>query len=117
MNLRGNVVPIVDLRRRFELPSREPGSSQRILVLAVGDGKAGFMVDGVSEVMKVPTDAIRPAPEVSSEQMRLIHRVVNLEAQKRLILLVDPAQLLDRLEGELLSKLDRTALENASTAS
>src|ERR1700684_398951 len=55
MNLRGSVVPIVDLRRRFDLPSsKEPGSAQRILVLAVGSGKAGFIVDGVSEVMKGP---------------------------------------------------------------
>ncbi len=84
MNLRGSVVPIVDLRRRFDLTSsREPGSAQRILVLAVGSGKAGFMVDGVSEVMKVPGGAIRPAPEVSSEQVRLIGRVVNLEAEGR----------------------------------
>ena len=54
MNLRGSVVPIVDLRRRFELTSTEPESAQRILVLAVGGGRTGFMVDGVSEVMKVP---------------------------------------------------------------
>ena len=52
MNLRGSVVPIVDLRRRFELASKEPGSARRILVLAVGGGKTGFMVDGVSEVMQ-----------------------------------------------------------------
>ena len=47
MNLRGIVVPIVDLRRRFDLASKEPGSARRILVLAVGGGKTGFMVDGV----------------------------------------------------------------------
>ena len=93
INLRGAVVPIVDLRRRFELASKEPGGTQRILVLAVGGGKTGFMVDSVSEVLKVPADAIRPAPEVSPEQMRLIGRVANLEAQGRMILLVDPAQL------------------------
>jgi purine-binding chemotaxis protein CheW len=117
-NLRGSVVPIVDLRRRFDLTSsREPGSAQRILVLAVGSGKAGFMVDGVSEVMKVPGGAIRPAPEVSSEQVRLIGRVVNLEAEGRLILLVDPAQLLDQVEAEVLSRVDRTPLEKASKAS
>jgi purine-binding chemotaxis protein CheW len=75
------------------------------------------MVDGVSEVMKVPGGAIRPAPEVSSEQVRLIGRVVNLEAEGRLILLVDPAQLLDQVEAEVLSRVDRTPLEKASKAS
>ena len=117
MNLRGSVVPIVDLRRRFELASKEPGSARRILVLAVGGGKTGFMVDGVSEVMRVPLDAIRPAPELSSEQMRLISRVANLEAEGRMILLVDPAQLLDRLEADVLAKFDRSGAAHAPKAS
>jgi purine-binding chemotaxis protein CheW len=117
MNLRGGVVPIVDLRRRFEFAAREPGSAQRILVLAVGDGKAGFLVDSISEVMKVPAGAIDPAPEVSQEQMRLIGRVASLDQRSRLILLVDPAQLLDRAETKALSKLDRTVGEKVAKAS
>ena len=108
MNLRGTVVPIVDLGRRFELPSKEPQATRRILVVAVGGGKTGFMVDGVSEVLKLSPDAIKPAPEVSSEQMRLIGRVANLEAQGRIILLIEPTQLLDRVEADVLAKFDRT---------
>jgi purine-binding chemotaxis protein CheW len=117
MNLRGSVVPIVDLRRRFDLVTREPANAQRILVLALGAGKTGFMVDGVSEVMRVPADAIRPAPEVSSEQTRLIGRVANLVGQSRMILLIDPTQLLDQVEADMLAKLDRTGLVPASEAS
>jgi purine-binding chemotaxis protein CheW len=116
MNLRGIVVPIVDLRRRFDVASMSSESAQRILVLAVGGGKTGFMVDSVSEVMKVPADAIRPAPEVSVEQMRLIGRVANLDAQGRMILLVDPAHLLDRVEADVLAKFDRSDSEPASKA-
>ena len=103
MNLRGSVVPIVDLRRRFEVAPKELGNARRILVLALGGGKTGFMVDGVSEVMRVPLDAIRPAPELSPEQMRLISRVANLDAEGRIILLVDPAQLLDQVEADVLA--------------
>jgi purine-binding chemotaxis protein CheW len=117
MNLRGNVVPIVDLRRRFGLAAREPGSAQRVLVLAIGGGKTGFLVDGVSEVMKVASGAIAPAPQLSAEQMRLIGRVVNLEAQGRMILLIDAPQLLDRVEADVLAKFDLSRLEPASTAS
>jgi purine-binding chemotaxis protein CheW len=117
MNLRGAVVPIVDLRRRFEVASQEPTGSQRILVLALGAGKTGFMVDGVSEVMKISSNAIRPAPEVSSEQMRLIGRVANLDPQGRMILLVDPAQLLDRIEADVLAKFERGSSAQASKAS
>jgi purine-binding chemotaxis protein CheW len=49
--------------------------------------------------------------------MRLIGRVANLDARGRMILLVDPAQLLDRLETDMLAKLDPAALEQAMQAS
>lgn len=111
MNLRGSVVPIVDLRRRFDLSTTEHAASQRILILTIGGVTAGFLVDSVSEVMKAQMDAIRPAPELSPDQMRLISRVINLEAQGRLILLVDPAQLLDQVEADVLAKFKRSELD------
>ena len=117
MNLRGGVVPIIDLRRRFELESTEPQVSQRILVMAFGGGKTGFMVDGISEVIKLSSDSISAAPEVSSDQMRLIGRVANIEAQSRMILLIDPTQLLDRVEADVIAKFERTASVQTSQAS
>jgi len=117
MNLRGIVVPLIDLRRRFEIKSKESAGSRRILVLEFAGGKAGFVVDGVSEVMKVPASYIRPAPEVSPEQMRLIGRVANLDVQNRMILLVDPAQLLDQIEADVLVNFDRTNPEQVSKSS
>jgi purine-binding chemotaxis protein CheW len=117
INLRGSVVPIVDLRRRFDLGAREHAASQRILILAIGEVIAGFLVDSVAEVMKVPTDAIRTAPELSPDQMRLISRVINLEAEGRLILLVDPGQLLDQVETDVLAKFGRSEPDSSVTAS
>ena len=117
MNLRGVVVPIVDLRRKFEMTSKEPLDNRRILVLALGGGKTGFIVDGVSEVMRLPTNCIQPAPGVSLEQRRLIGRVANLETQNRMILLIDPTQLLDQIEPDVLSKFDRNTPERSSKAS
>ena len=117
MNLRGIVVPIVDLRRRFDVASKEPGIAERVLVLAIGGGKTGFLVDSVSEVLKVPTNAIRPAPELSAEQMRLIGRIANFDAESRMILLVDPAQLLDQVEADMLNKFDRSSSQPAPKAS
>jgi purine-binding chemotaxis protein CheW len=117
MNLRGIVVPIVDLRRKFGLEPRERGSGQRILVLGVGGMRTGFLVDGVSEVMKTAADAIGAAPDLSPAQMRLIGRVVTLGAQDRMILLIDPAHLLDQVESDVLAKFDRSGLEQASRVS
>ena len=117
MNLRGAVVPIVDLRRRFELATKESGDDQRILVVTIAGGKTGFLVERVSQVLRVPADAIQAAPDLSPEQARLIGRVANLDAQDRMILLVDPTQLLDQVETDTLGKLDPAALEPASNAS
>jgi purine-binding chemotaxis protein CheW len=104
MNLRGNVVPLVDLRRRFELASSELAAGRRILVLSFGGAKTGFLVDSVREVAKIPDTAIQTAPELSAEQMRLIGRVANLG--DRMILLLDPAQLLDKVETDMLAKFE-----------
>jgi purine-binding chemotaxis protein CheW len=117
MNLRGSVVPIVDLRRRFDLPPTESASARRVLILAVAGGKTGFMVDRVSEIIKVPAEAIRPTPELTAEQIRLVGRVVNLDEQGRMILLVDLAHLLDQVEADVLAKLDRTDLARATKTS
>lgn len=116
MNLRGAVVPIVNLRRRFDLGVSEHAASQRILILAVGGVTAGFLVDGVSEIMKAQIDTIQPAPEVSQEQMRLISRIINLEADGRLILLVDPTRLLDKIEADVLAKFERSVVDPPVTA-
>ena len=113
MNLRGSVVD-----RRPSPPVRArvggTGSAQRILVLSVAGVSTGFIVDGVSEVIGCPLPQFNPAPELSPEQMRLIGRVANLDAQDRMILLVDPTQLLDQIEVDVLAKFDRSDLEQAS---
>ena len=121
MNLRGVVVPIVDLRRRLELAGaedvKERKGTQRILVLSFDGEPTGFLVDGVSEVLRLASEAIKPAPDVSSEQMKLIDRIANLDRLGRMILLVNPAQLLDRVEADVLAKFDRTPARNTSKAS
>jgi len=112
INLRGTVVPVIDLRHRFDLAPGELKPAERILVVGIGATRAGFMVDDVLEIRRVPTDAIHRAPELSPEQMRLIGRVANLEG--RMILLVDPGELLDRSEAGQLAGLDQASLAPAS---
>jgi purine-binding chemotaxis protein CheW len=115
INLRGTVLPVMDLRRRFDLASDAAASGRRILVVAAGGAQAGFIVDSVSEVLKVSATDIRSAPELSKEQMRLIGRVVNLKA--RMILLIDPAQLLTEGEASAVAALAQAEPLAAPTAS
>jgi purine-binding chemotaxis protein CheW len=95
VNLRGVVLPVVDKRRRFGLPSLDRNDRQRIMVYLIHGVRTGFIVDQVLEVMRIPASVIGPSPSLSDEQQRLIRRVANIEKQKRMILLLDVDQLLD----------------------
>ena len=106
VNLRGEVLPVVDQRRRFDLPQFPGGDGQRLLVVRTERHRAGLIVDSVSEVLRIPVDAIEPAFEFSEETSRLVSGVINLEAKGRLILLLDPASLLSGAERGLLDAFD-----------
>jgi purine-binding chemotaxis protein CheW len=105
VNLRGAVLPVIDQRRRFALDELERNDRQRIMVLTIAGMRTGFIVDQVSEVLKIPRATIEPAPSLSDEQARLIRRVANLQATRRMILLLDPGTLLDRDEVEAMAAL------------
>ena len=62
-NLRGVIVPIVDLRIKFHLASVEYGGQTVVIVVNVGERVVGIVVDGVSDVMTLTPDQIKPAPE------------------------------------------------------
>ena len=104
VNLRGTVLPVIDQRRRFGLPECERNDRQRIMVFTVQGVRTGFIVDSVSEVMRIPRSTIGPAPNLSEEQQRIIQRVANLEKMKRMILLLDVSQLLGTQELKALEK-------------
>ena len=102
VNLRGEVLPVVDQRRRFDMPALAERAARRLVVVRTERHKAGLIVDSVSEVLRCPIDEIEPAPGLSNETVKLVHGVVNLEQAGRIILLLDPAELLTRAERGLL---------------
>ncbi|MCP5158987.1 MAG: chemotaxis protein CheW [Gammaproteobacteria bacterium] len=104
INLRGTVLPVIDQRRRFGLPSMERNDRQRIMVFTINGVHTGFIVDSVSEVLKIPHQAIEEAPHLSDETSRLIRRVANLQKQKRMILLLDIDKLLEGGEMKALKQ-------------
>jgi purine-binding chemotaxis protein CheW len=106
INLRGAVMPIIDQRRRFALPHVEHNDRQRIVVFLVNGVRTGFIVDSVSEVLKVSRKEIAAAPELAADREGAVSRVANLVAAKRLILMLDPERLLSESE---LASLKRAA--------
>lgn len=62
INLRNMVIPVVDLRLRFGLPEQPPTGDTRVIVVSVGGRTMGFIVDAVSEVLRIARDQISPPP-------------------------------------------------------
>ncbi|MCP4581524.1 MAG: chemotaxis protein CheW [candidate division Zixibacteria bacterium] len=66
INLRGKVIPIVDLRKKFGMAEKEYDNHTRIVVVDVSNEVVGLVVDGVSEVLRVPADSLEEAPRLVS---------------------------------------------------
>ena len=102
MNLRGMVLPVLDMRVRFELEKMERNERQRIIVLGLGGTRTGFIVDSVAEVLRLPREWIEAAPSLSADQARIMGRVVNLRESGRMIQVVTARELLSEQEKEAL---------------
>jgi purine-binding chemotaxis protein CheW len=98
INLRGTVLPVIDLRLRLGLRQIERNDRQRIMVFLISNVRTGFIVDQVVEVLKIAKAAIEPAPQLSKEQGKLLSRMANLEKQKRMVQLIDPPHLMEKKE-------------------
>lgn len=64
INLRGKVIPVVDLRKRFGLPVGDQSSENRIVVVDIGGQDIGVIVDAVNEVLRIFTDSVEPPSSV-----------------------------------------------------
>lgn len=97
INLRGRIIPVVDLRRKLELGTVEASKQARIVVVKLRDRLVGLLVDGASQVLKVPQSLVEPPPEeVVEVHQNAIRGVAKL--QDRLIILLD---LMKALASEL----------------
>jgi purine-binding chemotaxis protein CheW len=93
INLRGTVVPIHSLRRRFGLDVRQSDRLNRILVMEAGDGLAGFMVDAVAEVIRISASEIQPPPGVVRDNANKDCILGVINHGERLLVVLDLKQL------------------------
>lgn len=70
MNLRGSVVPVIDLSRRLGLGVTEADDRHVIIIALVGSQTVGLLVESVSDILGISTDTIQPTPEIASESAR-----------------------------------------------
>jgi purine-binding chemotaxis protein CheW len=102
VNLRGDILPVVDQRRRFDMPKLEHSDGRRLIIVRTERHRAGLIVDRVSEVLRTNADLVETAPDLTGDITRLVQGVVNLEREGRIVLLLNPAELLSRTERGLL---------------
>ena len=97
INLRGKVIPIVDLRKRFSLELKEHDKNTRIVVVDVDGTVMGMVVDSVSEVLRLPANTIVPPPEiVTGINSEYIKGVAKLD--DRLLIFLDLSKVIDVTE-------------------
>lgn len=93
INLRGQIIAVIDLARRLNLPSGERSPETRIIVVEAGDVKVGMIVDSVSEVLRVSAEAVEPNPALAADVSAAFLQGV-VKHDNRLIILLDLARIL-----------------------
>lgn len=97
INLRGKVIPIIDLRQRFGLPRKEHDKNTRIIVVELEEKVIGFVVDAVRQVLRIPKSATEPPPSiVAGINAEYITAVGKLD--ERLLILLDLEKVLSAKE-------------------
>ncbi len=104
VNLRGKVIPVVDLRKRLGMQIKEHDKNTRIIVIELTDKTIGFIVDEVNEVLRIPKSITEPPPKmVAGINSEYITAVGKLE--DRLLILLDLEKVFGKEEKELLEAI------------
>lgn len=102
INLRGRVIPVVDLRERVGLPVSEETPETRIVVVNIGGEDIGVIVDAVTEVLRLPESSIEPASAlVTTEESYYMDGIAKLEG--RLLILLDLEKVLVTSDREIIA--------------
>jgi purine-binding chemotaxis protein CheW len=105
INLRGQLIPIIDLRTRFGMPRIDPTKSTRIVVTEIGNKRVGIVVDSVSEVLNIPVENVEDAPEmVAGVGTEYIQGVGKLG--ERLIIMLDLSKVISTEEKQQLDTVE-----------
>ncbi|MBF0557290.1 MAG: chemotaxis protein CheW [Nitrospirae bacterium] len=97
INLRGKVIPVVNLRDKFGLPAKENNEQTRIMIMDIQGITMGLVVDAVSEVLRIPSSTVEPTPPMASNiSAEFIKGIAKVD--DRLIILLDMDRLLGKAE-------------------
>jgi len=98
INLRGAVLPIMDLAERLDLPPTEPSERSVIIVVQVGERLVGLLVDAVSDILSINAEQIQPTPDVGCDQAKAFVRGL-ITIDDRMVSEIAVERLLPELES------------------
>lgn len=96
MNLRGKIIPVIALRKRFGLDEVPPDKQNRIVVVEIQGNVLGFVVDAVSEVLRIPADTVEAPPRLGAVEREYVAGVGKIG--DRLLILLDADRLMSSSE-------------------
>ena len=109
IELRGAILPVVDVRKRFDLPPSPPVRAMKYLIVGIDVGETrmivGLVVDRVSEPLRVPKSEIKGAPQMTTAEQAYFNGVVH--HQGRMLMVLDVDALLSSNEKQILSGMAR----------
>jgi purine-binding chemotaxis protein CheW len=103
LNLRGKVIPVIGLRQRIGLERQSPTAITKIVVASVKNEVLGFVVDSVSEVLRINSNSVEPTPRLGQVSQKYVAGVGKLD--NRLLLLLDLDQLLSVEESTVVTEV------------
>ena len=95
------------------MPASTQTERRRLVVVRTELHRAGLIVDGVSDVLRVPASAVESPPPLTDQIARLVRGVINLEQSQRIVLVLDPAELLTAAERGRLDVFQKAERANA----
>ena len=106
-NLRGEVIPVLDTRKRFDLEAKASDDRTRIMIVELGGVKTGLIVDSVREVLSLPKKDIAPPPEAihSGIDQHFISGIGKVDSGKRMVVLLDVEKILSKTEQAELAEV------------
>ncbi len=108
MNLRGNIIPVVDMRIKFDMPEVEPQMYTAIVIVTIEGKNIGFIVDKVEEVVNVEDENISPPPEFGSQiDTKFIRSMA--KQKNKVVMILDLVALFGEEELNMVQNLSKTA--------
>jgi purine-binding chemotaxis protein CheW len=105
INLRGRIIPVIDLRKRLGLPPKEHDNNTRIIVIEINGKTVGFTVDAVKEVIRIPQNITETPPElttgVNSEFIKAVGKL-----EDRLLILLDLNKIFSTEQEKVISEIN-----------